>query len=82
MDGVATVYFESQAEAYAEFQRLYTCSANYRPGTIPASYRLVLDHLTHVDRDALVRRIRALPGVAEVSCDPSDPCTTTPPRRR
>ena len=75
MPGIKTVYFESRAQAYAEFQRLYTCSANYRPGTIPASYRLVLTSLNHVDREALVRRIRALPGVAEVSCDPSDPCT-------
>ena len=75
LPGVSTVYFESRAEAYAEFQRLYTCSGNYRVGSIPASYRLVLASLTHVNRDALIGRIRALPGVAEVSCDPSDPCT-------
>jgi FtsX-like permease family protein len=77
LSGVRTVYFESRAQSYAEFQRLYTCSANYRPDSIPASYRLVLAPLTHVNRDALIRRIRALPGVAEVSCDPSDPCTTS-----
>jgi len=75
---VRTVYFESSAEAYAEFQRLYTCSADVSPGAIPASYRLVLRTLTRPQRDALVTRIRGLPAVESVSCDPSSPCLAAP----
>jgi FtsX extracellular domain len=73
--GVRTVYSESHRQAVAEFQRLYTCSADFPQDTIPASYRLVLGDLTHIDRDGLLRRIVRMPGVGEVSCDPSDPCT-------
>jgi hypothetical protein len=76
LSGVSTVYYESHREAVAEFARLYTCSANFPQATIPASYRLVLGGLTHVDRDAVLRRIVRLPAVGEVSCDPSDPCTS------
>lgn len=71
---VRTVYFESAAEAYAEFQRLYTCSADVAPSEVPASYRLVLKTITRPARDDLVTQIRALDGVDSVSCDPSSPC--------
>ena len=74
LPGVETVYFESANEAYAEFQRLYTCSADVPRSAVPASYRLVLAKLTRTQRDALVTQIRALPGVESVSCDPSSPC--------
>jgi hypothetical protein len=74
LPGVKTVYFESAAEAYAEFQRLYTCSADVPRGAVPASYRLVLAKLTRAQRDALVTLVRGLPGVESVSCDPSSPC--------
>ena len=74
MTEVRTVYFESAAEAYAEFQRLYTCSADVSPSAVPASYRLVLRTVTRPARDALVAKIRGLPTVASVSCDPSSPC--------
>jgi len=72
--GVRTVYFESADEAYAEFQRLYTCSADVPRTAVPASYRLVLDHTTREQRDTLVNDMRRLSGVASVSCDPSSPC--------
>jgi hypothetical protein len=71
---VKTVYFESADEAYAEFQRLYTCSADVPRTAVPASYRLVLDHTTRDQRDTLVNDVRRLSGVASVSCDPSSPC--------
>jgi hypothetical protein len=71
---VRTIYVESKAEAYAEFQRLYTCSAALTPAQLPASLRLVLHAVTQPQRDDLVRRIYTLPGVATVSCDPSNPC--------
>jgi hypothetical protein len=71
---VGTVYFESAAQAYAEFQRLYTCSADVHPSAVPASYRLVLRAVKRPQRDALVARIRGLPTVSSVSCDPSSPC--------
>ena len=72
---VRAVYFETQAEAYAEFQRLYTCSARVKPQQVPASYRLVLTPgLSLITRDDLVRRILRLDGVATVSCDPATPC--------
>jgi hypothetical protein len=74
LPGVRTVYFESADEAYAEFQRLYTCSADVPPSAVPASYRLVLATMKRPQRDHLVARIRSLPGVAGVSCDPSSPC--------
>src|SRR4051812_5390419 len=74
-DGVRTVYYESRAQAFAEFARLYTCSADYPRATIPASYRIVLGQITHTRRDALLRSIVRMPGVSELSCDPSDPCT-------
>jgi cell division protein FtsX len=73
---VKQVYFESAADAYAEFQRLYTCSARVPRSAVPASYRLVLDRVTHSQRDVLVRKIVRMPGVHAVSCDPSDPCVT------
>jgi hypothetical protein len=72
---VRTVYMESTAQAYGEYQRLYTCWAGVPRSAVPASYRLVLDPLAQADRDALVREIVRLPGVKDVACDPSDPCT-------
>ena len=74
LDPVQAAYFESKAEAYAEFQRLYTCSASVPRGAAPASYRLVLAPLTQPARDDLVRTIGQLEGVGSVSCDPSNPC--------
>jgi hypothetical protein len=71
---VQRVYFESKQQAIAEFERLYTCSAQVPASAVPASYRLVLDDVTRGERDALVRRIAELPGVHNVSCDPSAPC--------
>jgi FtsX-like permease family protein len=73
---VRQVYFESAADAYAEYQRLYTCSAAVPRSAVPASYRLVLDPVDHAERDALVRRIGRMPGVRDVACDPSDPCVS------
>ena len=71
---VAQVYSETQQQAYAEFQRLYTCSAQVPLSAVPASYRIVLDHVTTPQRDALVRAIYRLQGVGGVSCDPANPC--------
>ena len=71
---VETVYFESAAQAVAEFQRLYTCSADVPANTLPPSYRLVLKKITRPARDDLVTQIRRLDGVDSVSCDPSSPC--------
>ena len=71
---VRAVYFESAAQAYAEFQRLYTCSADVSPSQVPPSYRLVLKTLTRPARDGLVATIRGMPTVSGVSCDPSSPC--------
>ena len=72
---VARVYTETKRQAYAEFQRLYTCSAQVPRSALPASYRLILDEVTTPERDALVQRIYEVPGVGSVSCDPSSPCT-------
>ena len=80
--GVAQVYFESEAEAFAEYSRLYTCSAEVPRSAVPASYRLVLDKISHAQRDALVRQIVAMPTVQGVSCDPSDPCTSASSRSK
>lgn len=74
LPGVAKVYFESADEAYAEFQRLYTCSADVPPSAVPPSYRLVLAPMTRAKRDQLVATIRAMPAVESVACDPSSPC--------
>ena len=73
---VAAVYYESADDAYAEYQRLYTCSAAVPRSAVPASYRFVVDDISHSERDALVRQIVRMPGVRDVACDPSDPCTT------
>jgi hypothetical protein len=68
--------FESKAEAYAEYQRLYTCSALIPPGALPASYRVVLgSQVSLAARNALIGRLYRLPGIAMISCDPSAPCT-------
>src|SRR5207302_3359587 len=64
MPEVRTVYFESADQAYAEFQRLYTCSADVPRSSVPASYRLVLNAVTRPQRDDLVARLRGLPGVS------------------
>lgn len=71
---VAHVYTETKREAWEEFRRLYTCSDQVPPASLPASYRLVLDSITLPQRDDLVRRIYRLPGVRSISCDPSAPC--------
>jgi cell division protein FtsX len=72
---VAAIYSETKQQAYAEFQRLYQCSAAVPPNALPASFRLALDKVTTRQRDAFVRKIYRLPGVDSVSCDPSSPCT-------
>ncbi|HWA67070.1 MAG TPA: permease-like cell division protein FtsX [Mycobacteriales bacterium] len=73
---VEKTYFESQAEAYAEFQRLYTCSAEVPRSDTPASYRLVLELTSTVgQRNALVARLLKDPAVDTASCDPALPCT-------
>ena len=74
MPEVRTVYFESAEQAYEEFQRLYTCSADVPRSAVPASYRLVLNPVKRPQRDDLVTRLRGLPAVSSVSCDPSSPC--------
>jgi cell division protein FtsX len=71
---VRSVYFESADQAYAEFQRLYTCSADVPRSAVPASYRLVLRAVKRPQRDALVADVRGWPAVKSVSCDPSSPC--------
>jgi len=71
---VKSVYFEPAAQAYAEFQRLYTCSAAASRREVPASYRLVLRPVTRSERATLLARIRGLPSVGSISCDPSSPC--------
>jgi hypothetical protein len=75
---VRRVFYESKAEAFAEFQRLYTCSASVNNPDIPASYRLQLTAgTTLAARNALVTQILAEPGVSTASCDPSNPCVKT-----
>lgn len=76
---VNQIYFESQAQAVAEFARLYTCSERVDPAAAPASYRIALFALTQRARDNLVREIQVMPGVATVSCDPSNPCVDVKP---
>lgn len=71
---VAHVYRETKSQAFAEFQRLYTCSAGVPRSAVPASYRLVLQPIKQSARDDLVRWIYRLAGVESVSCDPSNPC--------
>lgn len=71
---VRAVYFESADQAYAEFQRLYTCSADVPRSAVPASYRLVLAAVKRPQRDTLVAEVRGWPTVKSVSCDPSSPC--------
>jgi hypothetical protein len=73
---VKQVYYETAGQAFAEYARLYTCSAQVPKSAVPASYRLVLDPINHAQRDALVRQIVRMPDVQGVSCDPSDPCTS------
>ena len=79
LPAVRAVYAETRAQAYAEFQRLYTCSDRVRPGELRASYRLVLHAVTHVQRDDLVRSVLRMPAVSDVTCDPSDPCVQLSP---
>jgi hypothetical protein len=76
---VAHVYTETRQQAYEEFQRLYACSAGIPRSAVRASYRLVLDTVTTPQRDAMVRQIYRLPGVGDISCDPSSPCTAIRP---
>lgn len=71
---VAAVFVETSAQAYAEFQRLYTCSAAVPPSAVHASLRLIVASTDLAQRDALVARLLRLPGVETVSCDPSAPC--------
>lgn len=74
---VKVMYYESPAEAYEEFQRLYTCWSEVPRSQTPASFRIVLKPTTTINRrNALVADLLKLPGVDTVSCDPSLPCTT------
>lgn len=77
---VRTIYYESRSEAYAEFQRLYTCWASVPRSQTPASYRVVLvSTVTLQQRNDLVQRLVNLDGVDSVSCDPDVPCTNIHP---
>ncbi|HWC33815.1 MAG TPA: permease-like cell division protein FtsX [Mycobacteriales bacterium] len=70
------VYFESRAEAFAEFKRLYTCWAQVPRSQIPASYRVMLTPTaTIAQRNTLVALMLRQPGVDSASCDPALPCT-------
>jgi hypothetical protein len=72
---VLRVYYESKAEAFAEFQRLYTCSVGTPHSQVPASYRVVLKQGTTVAaRNRIVGTTVREPGVETASCDPSTPC--------
>jgi cell division protein FtsX len=71
---VQTVYVETAAQAHAEFERLYTCSAGVPAAAVPPSLRLVLSRIDLTRRDTLVTRLLRLHGVVTVSCDPSSPC--------
>lgn len=72
-----TVDYEGAAQAYAEFQRLYTCWAQVPRSQTPASYRVILKPTaTITQRNALVARVLRQPAVDTVSCDPSLPCTS------
>jgi hypothetical protein len=73
---VDKVYFETQHQAYEEFQRLYTCWTSVPESQTPASYRIVLTPITTLlERNALVQRLVNLPEVDSVSCEPTVPCT-------
>lgn len=71
---VAAVFTETSGQAYAEFQRLYTCSAAVPSSAVHASLRLVLATVDLAKRDDLVTQLLRLPGVETASCDPSAPC--------
>jgi FtsX extracellular domain len=74
---VDRVYFESQRQAYEEFQRLYTCWASVPRSQTPASYRVVLvPSATVSERNTLVARLVNLPAVDSVVCAPAVPCTS------
>lgn len=74
---VAKIYYESSAQAYAEFQRLYTCWSEVPRSQTPASLRVVLKPTAAIaQRNTLVAQLLKTPGVDTVSCDPSLPCTT------
>lgn len=79
LDRAASVeqsYYESPAQAYAEFQRLYTCWTRVPRSQTPASYRVVLvPTATIAARNRLAARMLRQPGVDTISCDPSLPCT-------
>ncbi len=73
---VAKIYYEGPDEAYAEFQRLYTCWSRVPRSQTPASLRVVLVPTATIgQRNDLVARLVRQPGVDTVSCDPSLPCT-------
>jgi hypothetical protein len=77
---VQSVYFESQRQAYEEFQRLYTCWASVPRSQTPASYRVDLQPSVSItQRDALVSRLARMPDVDTVSCNPIIPCTSSLP---
>jgi hypothetical protein len=79
---VHKVYFESQREAYQEFQRLYTCWTSVPKSQTPASYRVVLTPTTTLlQRNNLVQRLVDLPAVDSVSCEPTVPCTNILPTK-
>jgi hypothetical protein len=73
---VDKVYFETQHQAYEEFERLYTCWTSVPESQTPASYRIVLTPITTLlERNTLVQRLVDLPAVDSVSCEPTVPCT-------
>jgi hypothetical protein len=73
---VDRVYFETRKQAYEEFQRLYTCWTSVSRSQTPPSYRVILiPTATIANRDALVAKLLAEPGVDSVACNPVVPCT-------
>jgi hypothetical protein len=74
---VASAYFESARQGYAEFTRLYTCSAALSAKRTPPAYRVSLrGGTTFGQRDALIARVLRLPAVERfgVACTPELAC--------
>jgi hypothetical protein len=72
---VSAVYYETQRQAYREFQHLYTCWAAVSRSQTPASYRVNLKTTTTIGtRNAFVEQLLRLPGVDTITCPAVESC--------
>ncbi|GAA3238176.1 permease-like cell division protein FtsX [Actinocorallia longicatena] len=79
LKGVKDVHFESEADAFARFRRLFSSSPDVRVGDVPSSIRITLESPRYAGQ--VVRALASAPGIDRMVDERAlgGPPTTLPP---